>query len=97
MKTANTSFLGSDKLNKYIDKDKKYNTTAAPTTISRFGPSGSLKNTNITLENTSDVTPRIINEVFFDFKFIFLLYQTCEVGDLESHCSAHPPDSFSYF
>jgi hypothetical protein len=51
----------------YLDiyKDKEYIITAITVTIKRFGPSGSLKNENITLEHTRDVIPKISSEVFF--------------------------------
>lgn len=41
--------------------------------MSKFGPSGSLKNENIALEHAIDVIPKIINEVFFDSKYIFVI------------------------
>lgn len=44
-----------------------------PVTISKFGPSGSLKNPNIDLEQKTDVNPRIINEVFFDLIYILVI------------------------
>ena len=47
--------------------------TAIPITTSKFGPSGSLKNKNITLEHAIDVIPKISNEVFFDLKYIFVI------------------------
>ena len=58
---------------KYANRDKKYTTTAIPITMSRFGPSGSLKKKNISLEHTMAVIPKIINEVFFDVKYIFVI------------------------
>lgn len=39
--------------------------------MSRFGPSGSSNNAKRVLEHTIDVTPRTINEVFFEI-FIYL-------------------------
>ncbi len=42
-------------------------------TMSKFGPSGSLKNENIALEHAIDVMPNIINEIFFDLKCIFVI------------------------
>ena len=45
--------------------------TAIPVTISRFGPSESLKNKNSILEKIIDVIPKISNEIFFDLKYIF--------------------------
>lgn len=71
MKIANKSFLRLEELNKYAAKDKKYTTIATPITTRRLGPSGSLKNKNITLEHTIDVIPRISSDVFFDLKYIF--------------------------
>lgn len=78
MKIPNKSLLvpinDIEELNKYIAKDKKYMITAIPITTSRFGPSGSLKNKNITLEHIIDVMPKISSEVFFDLKYIFSNY-----------------------
>jgi hypothetical protein len=51
----------SDGVNKYTGNDKKYTIIAATATTNKFGPSGSLKNTNIILENMIDVTPNISN------------------------------------
>jgi len=68
---ANTSFLTRDKLSKYAVKDRKYITAAITVTISRFGPSGSLKNANMVLEHRMAETPKIISGVLFDLKFIF--------------------------
>lgn len=56
---------------------------AIPITTRRFGPSGSLKNENIILENAIDVIPKIRSELFFELKYIFaiilenLLSETC--------------------
>jgi hypothetical protein len=47
---------------------------AVPRTTKRFGPSGSLKNTNIILDKPSAVMAKSINEDFFDLKFIILNY-----------------------
>jgi hypothetical protein len=77
IKIANKSFLELGMLNKYATKDKKNTITAVPITTRRFGPSGSLKNKNITLEQTMDVMPRIISEVFFDLRYIFSNYTSC--------------------
>lgn len=76
MKITNKSLLrvidDRDKgLNKHIAKDKKYIITAIPITTRRFGPSGSLKKKNITLEHTTDVIPNISSGIFFDLKYIF--------------------------
>lgn len=62
-----------EELNKYTVKDKKYTTSAITVTISKFGPSGSLKNTNIILEQTIDVMAKISNEIFFDLKYIVVI------------------------
>lgn len=43
-------------------------------TTRRFGPSGSLKNENITLEHAMDVIPKISNDVFFDLRYMFCNY-----------------------
>jgi len=58
------------KLNKYADKEKKYNIAAVAVTISRLGPSGSLKRKNISLEHSIEVMAKIIRELFFELKFI---------------------------
>lgn len=55
-----------EKFGVYITKDAMYKMIAIPTTMSRFGPSGSLKNTNSNRESVRDVSPRIIAETFFD-------------------------------
>lgn len=59
-------------LGEYAIKDKIYKTSATTITTKRFGPSGSSKNTNITLEHTTDVTPKITNEVFLKLKYILI-------------------------
>ncbi|HYC83122.1 MAG TPA: hypothetical protein VEB60_01050 [Candidatus Paceibacterota bacterium] len=51
-------------LNKKLIKDKKYIIKAAPATTSKFGPSGSLKNENIILEQAIDVKPKISKGLF---------------------------------
>jgi len=72
MKIANESLLRptAEGINKYAPKDKKYRIAAIPVTTSKFGPSGSLKNTNIILEHASAVIANISSEVFFDVKYI---------------------------
>ena len=50
--------------------ERKYTIAAATVTMSKFGPSGSLKKKNIALEDTRAVMIKIIIEVFFDLKFI---------------------------
>lgn len=69
------------KLDKYAVKDKKYSIAAVTITIRRFGPSGSLKKKNIVLENRIDVIHKIINEAFFDGKYILviILYQSLKI------------------
>ena len=66
--------------NRYATKDKKYTIAAVTKTIKRFGPSGSLKNANITLEHTRAVIPRMISDVFFDVKYIFFDYSAGGLG-----------------
>lgn len=75
MKIANRSFLRAvvPGLNRYDIKDKKYTITAVTITTNKFGPSGSLKNQNIALEHMADVINKIINEAFFDVKYIFVI------------------------
>ena len=63
----------TDGRNKYTVKDKKYRTSANTVTMSKFGPSGSLKKKNIALEHTRAVMAKIINEVFFDLKYMFVI------------------------
>lgn len=41
--------------------------------MSKFEPSGSLKNANIVLEHRMDVIPRISNEIFLDLKCMFVI------------------------
>jgi hypothetical protein len=50
----------------YIAQDKKYKTSAKTATIKRFGPSGSLKKKNSTLEQMMAVTANSANDTFFD-------------------------------
>ncbi len=69
-------------LNKYTVKDKKYRISAITTTMSKFGPSGSLKSENSIFEHAMDVMPKISNEVFFDLKYIFVIVlQNLRAGD----------------
>lgn len=60
-------------LNTYTDKDERYNIKAIPVTMSKFGPSGSLKSEKNTFEKTKAVTTNINNEIVFDLKYIFLI------------------------
>lgn len=64
-----------ERSNKYTAKDKKYKIVANPTTIRRFGPSGSLNNKNVVLENKREVTPNMINEIFFELEYIVVIIQ----------------------
>ncbi len=43
-------------------------------TIRRFGPSGSSKDTNIVLEHAIAVIVKMSDEIFFDLKYITLVY-----------------------
>ena len=83
MKIANQNLLRSvaEEPNTYAVRDKKYRIAAIPITISKFGPSGSLKSENSTLEHTMDVTPRISNKVFFDLKSIFAIIVSLTQGE----------------
>lgn len=62
----------------YIRTDGKYIISAIPITMSKFAPSGSLrdKNTNSIFESTRAVIAKSNNEVFLDVKSITLLYPT---------------------
>ena len=76
MKITNKSLLRPliEGPNKYTTKvDKTYTITAIPMTMSKFGPSGSLKNQNIALEHAIAVIAKISNEVLFDLKFIVVI------------------------
>jgi hypothetical protein len=72
---ANEIFLRLvlDLVYEYAAKDTRYITAANTITINKFGPSGSLKSENVNLESTRDVKPKIINDVFFDPKFIIVI------------------------
>ncbi len=70
MAAINFLRLTREVLNRYAAKEREYTIAAITITISRLGPSGSLKSANITLVNTRDVMIKIICEVFFDLKFI---------------------------
>lgn|GEM_PF-3012289 len=91
MRIANKSFLEREKLKKYAAKERRNTMAAAPTTTKRFGPSGSLKNRNITLEKTSDVIARIRSEIFSDLKCIFKLYQKLRAAGLGLEPRYSPP------
>ena len=75
MEIANKNLLRpvAEGTKKYAVKDKKYTITAIPMTMSKFGPSGSLKNQNIALEHAIAVIAKISNEVLFDLKFIVVI------------------------
>ena len=60
-----------EELNLYASKDMPYTIAASTTTISKFGPSGSLKKANMALEHTRAVMAKIVSETFFDLKYIF--------------------------
>ena len=60
-------------LNTYAANDKKNTAIARPATIKRFGPSLSLKNKNSIQEQMMAVAPNIINEIFFDLKYMFAM------------------------
>jgi hypothetical protein len=86
MRIANESFLKPliEKLNKYTARDKKYTIAAVTKTISKFGPSGSLKSTNIALEQIIEVMPKIINEILFDLKYMsVIILENLKVDDQE--------------
>lgn len=60
-------------VNEHAAKDAKYRITAMTIIMSRFGPSGSLKDKNIVLEHAIAVMPKIINEAFFDVKYMLVI------------------------
>lgn len=60
-------------LNTYAAADKRYTASARTATIKRFGPSGPLKEKNSNLEQIKAVAANIINEVFFDLKYRFVM------------------------
>jgi hypothetical protein len=57
-------------LNTNMPRDRRYTMTAVTKTTNKLGPSGSLKNMNITREQIRDVMANISHDVFLDFKFI---------------------------
>lgn len=65
-KTENKSFLVYEDTeeNRSTNKDGMNIINAIPTTTNKFGPSGSLKNKNITREQMSDVMASIVSEIF---------------------------------
>ena len=77
MEIANKNLLRpvAEGTKKYAVKDKKYTITAIPITMSKFGPSGSLKNENIALEHATDVIPKISNEAFFELSIFVIILE----------------------
>ena len=68
----------------YTARDKTYMITAIPITISKFGPSGSLKKKNISLEHAIDVIPKISNEIFFELKpIVVIILENLLAGSVE--------------
>jgi hypothetical protein len=55
-----------DEQYEYTAKDKTYKIAAITMTMSKFGPSGSLKDKNIVLEHAMDVMANIMSEIFLD-------------------------------
>ena len=76
MRITNKSFLRLvvGALKKYTAKDKRNIMTASPVTISKFGPSGSLKSKNINLENRVDVAPNSSKGILFDLKYEIFIF-----------------------
>lgn len=76
-RAANKTFLRFvvGALKKCNAKDKRNTMMAATETTSKFGPSGSLKNTNITLEDTIDAAPKIINGTLFVLMYESVMYR----------------------
>lgn len=75
-KTPNKSLLKPIKdkegeFHKYTAKDRKYTIAAITVTMSKFGPSGSLKSANIILEHAMAVIAKINREAFFDLKYMW--------------------------
>lgn len=62
----------AEELNEYAAKDTRYRNAAITTTMSKFGPSGSSKNTNSALEHTRAVAPKSSNEIFLDLELMRL-------------------------
>lgn len=75
MEIANKSLLKPviERSNQYTTRDGNQTNSAITAIISKFGPSGSLKDTSIVLEQTKDVIPSIRSEIFFDLKYIICL------------------------
>lgn len=49
--------------------------SAATVTTSKFGPSGSSNNANNVLEETIAVKPKVISEICFDLKYMYVYYR----------------------
>ena len=81
-------------MSEYAVRDKRYTIPAATITISKLGPSGSLKNQNINLEHKIAVMPKISNEVFFEWKCIFVILT--ELPDLDSNQDTRLQRAMSY-
>ncbi len=47
--------------------------TAIPVITSKFGPSGSLKSKNITLEHRIDNAPKISKGILFDLRYELII------------------------
>ena len=64
MRIASQNLVGllAEEPNTYAVRDTRYITAAVTITISKFGPSGSLKKKNSVLENTIAVIPKMSNE-----------------------------------
>lgn len=75
MKIATRSFLAFviEKLNKYTEKERKKKIAAVPRTMSKFGPSGSLKKKNISRERTTAIILRINSDIFFERECIVVI------------------------
>ncbi len=56
----------AEEVNAYAANERRYTNAAVTMTMSKFGPSGSLKKKNSALEHTRDVIPRSSNEVLFE-------------------------------
>ena len=67
--TCSAEFFVEDR-DANANRDTKNKIAANTTTMSRFGPSGSLINANVALEHNNAVIPRISNETVFDLKYM---------------------------
>jgi hypothetical protein len=68
MRIGSRSFFGPSCFfeEKYTTKDMAYMMPANTITMSRFGPSGSLNNENVILEQATAVMTKMSNEDFFE-------------------------------